>query len=224
MSEEVTAELVDPALPDEVLKAVAEKIRTLHRGATLDLAMNIGQIIVDDIFGGDLEAWRAKGAKDASLRKLAADPDLGVSHATLHRFAAVYELTQRLGVSTWKHLGVSHLRAVLGLPEKEQKRLIDKAEAKGWSVERIEKEARGKRVKAPRGRKPDPGFVKSIRRLDKLVVDRDALFGDLDRLEGLDAEEVEALYKQVTGVKLACEELQARLEGRVSGFTATVDE
>ena len=49
-----------------------------------------------------------------------------VSASTLYRSVDIYVLCQELGVSTWKHLGVSQLRAVLGPPLDQQPRARDR--------------------------------------------------------------------------------------------------
>jgi len=211
-------ELLPAPLSDEVLDEVAEKIRNLQRMATLDLAMSIGKIIVGEVYGGDLAAWRSRGAKDASFRKLAARDDLGLSRSSLQRSVAIYEMSERLGVSTWRHLGVSHLRTVLGLPEEQQRGLLTEAEDAGWTVEKMLSEAAKLKKPDGRGRPTLPAFVKAIGKLDRIADDRDSLFGDLDKLDDLSLEEAEKLYQKVVGVKLACEDLQQRLVSRVPGL------
>ena len=217
-AQEGESELLPAPVSDVVLAQVAEKIRNLQRGATLDLALGIGRIIIKDIYGGDLTVWQSHGAKEASFRRLAENHDLGMSFSTLQRSVAIWELCQRLGVSTWKHLGVSHLRTVLGLPEKHQRKLLAHAEDDQWTVEKLAAEAGKVKKSRGSGRPPLPSFVKAIGRLGKIADDRERLFGDLDRLDALSPEEAEALYQRIIGVKLACEDLQLRLQTRVPGF------
>lgn len=215
------ADVLPAALPDDVIDAIAVEINGLARFSVLDLARDVGTVLVTRFYDGKLDAWRSRGAKDASFRKLAAKADKGelsVSAAGLYRAVALVELESRLGVSTWKHLSMSHVRLVFGLPEAVQRTILLEADEDGWTVERIQKEADKVRAHDGRGRKPDPAFVKSIRRLGKLLADDGGWFDDLDKVEGLDAEEVEALWKTVTGMKLKCEELQKRLAVRVPGF------
>jgi hypothetical protein len=118
------------------------------------------------------------------------------------------------------------VRAVLALPAPEQEKLLKRAEDKGWTVQKLEAEAARVRDKSKRssgGRPPLPRFVKSIRALRKYAEAGDELFGDLEAVEELEAEEAEALWKTVTGLKLKCEELQKKLEGKVPGFTRTAN-
>lgn len=223
MAEENTAltttedvEVLPAPLDDEAIERVVVRLKNLHRGATLELALGIGRIIVEDIYGGDLEAWKSRGVKDASFSKLAARDDLEMSRSTLQRAASVYALCQGIGVSTWKHLGVSHLRVVLGLPKDEQHRLLTQAENKKWTVAQLEEAARGNEKPQRGGRPRSPSFVKALRRLEKVAVD-EALFGDLEQLEDMKDETVDALLVQVQRVQAACERLQERLRARAGG-------
>src|SRR5262245_23923210 len=119
---------------ESVIDEVYNKIRGLQRDATLDLAINMGKIIVETFYEGRLDAWRTHGQKEVSLRKLAErfeEEESGISAAGIYRAVAIYELDQRLNVSARKQLSVTHVRAVLGLPPADQKRLLDLAEQKG---------------------------------------------------------------------------------------------
>ncbi|MCB9609821.1 MAG: hypothetical protein H6716_24735 [Polyangiaceae bacterium] len=206
-------EVLPGPVDDETIERVVEKLKELHRGATLKLALDIGQIIIEDIYGSDLEAWRSRGVKDASFSKLAERKDLGMSRSTLHRAVCAYELSTRIGVSLRKHLSLTHLRAVFGLPHEDQERLLTQADEQGWTVAQLEAAAQGEEQPKRAGRPRLPGIVKGIRRLDKLTED-EALFGNLDEIDALDPEQVDVLLAKVRGVKLACERLQERLMAR----------
>lgn len=214
-------EMLPPAVDDAVVDEVVETIHALTRGATVDLSIRIGGLIVEKFYGGDLATWHSRGAKDASFRRLAdrLGDDGEVSAAKLSRMVGIYEMDTRLGVSARKHLTATHLRAVLGLPDAQQRRLLDQTESKGWETRKLEEEAAKVRKKNAngRGRPPLPAFVKSIGRLGRMLEDGDALFGDLDAVEDLDADEAEELWKTVTGMKLKCEQLQKALAPRVPG-------
>ena len=110
--------------------------------------------------------------------------------SVLYRSVALYELADRPGVSTWKHLGVSHVRAVLGLPTKEQERILSAAEEKAWTVDRIGQEVPKSRKEletgAKRGRPDLPAFVKSIHYM-KRFVEEEELLGGLEEVRNLDA-------------------------------------
>ena len=130
-------------------------------------------------------------------------------------------LDRHPGVYSSKHLTVTHVRTVLPLPDKVQQRLLDRAEAKAWTVQHLAAEARKVKAKAPKrggGRRALLTFVKTIRALRRF--DDDALFADFEQLDALGEDEAQALYQTVTGLKLRCEALQERLQARVPGSSA----
>lgn len=96
----VTLSIRDGGAPDEVVDRVVREIQAVTDRAKLDLVVAVGRIIVERFYGGDLEAWRARGAKDASFQKLAARQDLprGLGSASaLYRATATFELCERTG-------------------------------------------------------------------------------------------------------------------------------
>ena len=105
--ETITGEPLPPELPTEAMDQLVAEINAFARAKALETALGVGRLIVDDIYGGDLEAWRDRGRKDASFRKLASRGDCDLSASGLYRSVAVYELCERLGASRWKHLGAS---------------------------------------------------------------------------------------------------------------------
>jgi hypothetical protein len=218
-----TTEVLPAAVADEVVDEVVASLNGLARSAGFEFARAAGRLILEKFYKGDFDAWRSRGAKDASFRKLAsrADQDeLHVSAPALYRAVALVELEERLGVSTWKHLTTSHVRAVFGLAEHHQQKLLSDAEGKGWTVEDMEKAAAKVRKKEGdgRGRPALPKFVKAIGRLKKMLDEKDELFGDMERIEQLEADEATALYQAVTGMKIHCEALQKALQAKVPGM------
>jgi hypothetical protein len=128
---------------DNEMDLIVMKLRQVSREASLDYAIRIGSVIVHYFYGGDVSAWRARGPKPTSFRRLAARPDLPMSPSVLYRCVAIFELCERLGVvSRWRHVTASHLRAVLNLDAKEQVRLLAAVNAEGWSVQRLEEHTR----------------------------------------------------------------------------------
>lgn len=179
---------------DARVQLAAERIGALSRRATLEFALEVGRIVVAALYDGDMREWRKRGRKSNSLRVLARHPTLCISPATLYRSLALYELSTRLRPGhSWKHLGMSHLRAVLSAPESAQEWLLDRAEEEGWSVARVEQavaQLNGRR-QARGGRPRSPEYIKSIRRIGRLT-DPDALQG-LDEAERLETGQVQEL-------------------------------
>lgn len=216
-----TLEVLPPSVSEEVIDAVVSELNGLARVHGLELTLAIGRVVVEHVYKGDMKLFRARHEKDASLRKLAERADAGslhVSAAGLYRAIAIFELTERLGVSSWKHLGVSHLRAVLGLSFPKQQKLLATAEDQAWTCDELEAAAKAARTKAggtPRGRRPSLPFVKSIGRMEKLLIAPEEAFAGLDRVDTLAETEATRLYQAVTGMKIKCEELQAALARRI---------
>ena len=145
------------SLEDSNIDHFVEKLRRVCGRATLDLALNVGRLVVDTFYGGDLTLWRAHGKHHASLRTLARRQDLPISIPHLYRCVAIYEATNWLpDFSTWKHLSVSHVRSVLRLPPEDQRRLLALADEGNWTVQRLDSKVQalqsGKR--SGRGRPP----------------------------------------------------------------------
>jgi hypothetical protein len=169
------------SLDERIGKTILE-LRKLTRGASLQFALTVGRIVVETLYDGDARAWRSRTRKDHALRALVARPDLPMSASALYRALAIFELSSRqAGGESWQHVGVSHLRAVLGLPEDLQARLLERAEAERWTAARMERETLPLRSTSRQagGRKRVPGYVKSIRRIFELT--------SAEALEGLDA-------------------------------------
>jgi len=210
------ADLQPPAVSDEAIDEAYEELRQVQRDATLTLAIKMGQIIVTRLYGGSLEAWRRHGPKESSLRKLAkkfeADGS-GTSASTLSRAVGIYDLEQRVGVSARKQLTVTHVRAVLGLPEDQQEKLLDKAEATGWSTRKMEDQARRARQRLARGRgRPAlPPVVKSSRQLRRVTTDtRKELAGGVGTLS---EDQLGELRETIQATRALCDQLAEVLDG-----------
>jgi hypothetical protein len=183
---------------EERVQRTIRQLCVLTRAATLEFAVGVGKVVIDTLYDGDLSAWRSRARKDNALRALAASPELPLSASALYRALAIYELSRRNAQGMdWRHLGVSHLRSVLGLPSEIQSRLLATAEAERWSVARLEREVFVLRTpsRCSGGRKPVPVCVKSIRRIFELTMP-EALEG-LESLKGLTASDVQELVDKL---------------------------
>lgn len=202
-------------LDERIGKTVLE-LRKLTRGASLQFALTVGRIVVETLYEGDVRAWRSRARKDHALRALAARPDLPMSASALYRALAIYELSQRqAGGAGWQHIGVSHLRAVLGLAEDVQTTLLARAESEQWTAARLERETVTLRAggRPAGGRKRVPGYVKSIRRIFELT-SAEALDG-LDSVSELNATELSELTAMLESARTELDRLRHRLsQGR----------
>lgn len=152
--------------------------------------------------------------------RLAEHPDLPFSASTLTRAVGVYELVDRLGgVDAIKRLSHSHLRVVLGSPEKQQQRLLEKAANDSWPVARLETEAqKHRREGRGGGRPPVPTFIKALHAWRRVAGDDGAFDVDPALVEKLKPDEVAAAREAITEMQRQLAVLAARL-----GAQATPD-
>lgn len=80
---------------DRVERAV-QRLGAVIGATSLQLALAIGRVVIEELYSGDLSRWRLRGPKDHSLRRLANDPRLTISASALYRAIGIYELKVRL--------------------------------------------------------------------------------------------------------------------------------
>ena len=189
----------DDASPEEVEIVVAH-IKRLTRTASLEFALRVGAVIIHHFYDGDTQAWRSRGPKTSSFRRLAQHPELPLSAGSLYRCVALFELCERLNVpSRWEHLGASHVRLVLGLPAATQEKLLSVANAKRWSVkvlqEEVSKEKRSSRM-TQGGRRAELPIVRSLKAVRKCLDEHRDLVSHAGSLSSLDLEQSMALIEE----------------------------
>jgi hypothetical protein len=186
---------------DVDVDAMVREIGALVREATVDLALRVGQLIVNRFFEGDALGWRER--EHRSFRKLAQHPELPMSASALRRCVGLYELTQRIGdLSRYDRLGTSHFRAILGLGQDEQRQLLEAANSEGWTVTALELRAAEVRAANPaRGGRPRvPPLVKLMRRLGPLADEAAQQLAQIEHAapSDLDQRELQALFTSTT--------------------------
>lgn len=195
---------------DPVERALAD-IRHIARASALELALDVGEVVFHHIFRGDAAAVRKRGPKDASFRRLALHPELPLSAANLWRAVAIYELSLRIpGVTRSKHLGISHVRTLLGLPEDVQHRLVTQAEAETWSVARLEKEAAARRSgRGGRHRKSE--LERTLDTLRKLASIPTPRLASPSAVSALGSEDLEVALETLREIRARAVELERLL-------------
>lgn len=201
---------------------LAARLAQQGKDGSVEQALEIGKLVLDTLYDGDLAAWRSRATKAHSLRALARRDDFSVSSSALYRAVALYELAQNLGgFARWSTLGISHLRLVLGLPIAEQRRLLDAAVAHGWTVAELEREAVAVRKRGPeqlgRGGRPRlPRFLKSVNRLRKAAEGAE-LFADVEAAARMAPEELAEIRDVLATIRVRCEALDDALERASAG-------
>lgn len=211
------AQLMRTTIHDEVqptdqrVRRAVSRINELVGGTSLQLALAIGRVVIEELYGGDPSAWRERGPKEHTLRQLALDSSLKISASSLYRAIAMYELEMRMGNHPmWGVLTTCHIRAVLGLPEGEQRRLLELAlreQLTTLALEEAAGEAR-RQVKVSRGGRPrKPRFARSIEHAESALADDGTAFGDLDALESMSPAQRGELERRLVFVRQRCDEL-----------------
>ena len=194
---------------DEEIEIVVAQIKRLARTASLEFALRVGGVIIHHFYDGDASAWRSRGAKTSSFRRLARHPDLPLSAGALYRCVALFELCDRLNApSRWEHLGASHLRLVLGLPPSTQERLLALANANRWTVKEFHREISAGRVSriTHGGRRAKAPILKSLKAARNCVANHGGL---LENMRALSPEDLEASMSLLDEIKSFLEPLSS---------------
>lgn len=201
------------SVSDETIERVVLRLNAICRRTTVEFAVTVGRVIVDEFYGGVVMRLRARGEKSCSFRKLAKHPRLPMSPVSLYRSVAIFELCERLGIEQWKHVSTTHMRLVVNLPAEEQRRLLEAAEAHVWSARRLEHEVAELRVRSARRGGPPrlPRLKKTIRALEKCLDERCGLVGADDASIRPSPESARAIVEVLRNVKEACAAVEERI-------------
>jgi hypothetical protein len=201
-----------------VLQAV-KRLNLIGKAATFDFALQVGKCVVETVYLGDLKRYRRRDRnQERTLRSIATHPDLAMSSVALYRSVAIYELCERLGITSWEHVSTSHLRLVLPLKSDDQARLLQEAERNRWPVQRLDEEVAAL-MKTDRphrnrgGRRRSSSLRQAIRVVDRSL---EQVMRVLDSSEDLAADaSPESARAAVASLRRAvdmCTRLQNRLE------------
>lgn len=206
---DISALLRPPASGAPKLDAIAAQIKVLATGNSTSEVLQLGELIFREVYGSQRMLLH-KGGRQASLRRLAAHPDVPCKVTTLWRAVSVYEMSLRLPqLVGLEELGVSRLRAVIGLPVDVQEELLKAAVRERWTKRQLEREAARHRAEKRRGRRPLPKLVRWTRELDRLL-DRSAELVAQDMVMSRGpAAEVRATLSRC---RSRCDELASELE------------
>jgi hypothetical protein len=208
--------------------SIVRELREIYCVSGLRLALTIGKVVLDRIYGGDPKLWHSRGKKDQSFRKLAEHPALPFAPSTLSRAVGIYEISlRRSDLLDLPNVTSSHVRQVLGLPSAEQDRLIQQASRDEWSVLRLREEIRrlrGAEPGVPESRRA-PRFARFLRTLGR-GIEQAVLLEEVDRIEGLPNDETEELLRTAQALheqsRTVIERLARHLEALGEGPAAPV--
>ncbi|MEZ4370777.1 MAG: hypothetical protein R3B07_08125 [Polyangiaceae bacterium] len=181
---------------------------------TLEGCLELGEVVLKKFYGGSLATFRKLGTRHVSFRKLSEDPEVPVNGLALYRAISIYNVYHQHKAWRYKHNGMSHFRAVLSLPVKDQARLLDQSEKQGWTVNRLAHEASVLRSNKQGERMPQPAFVKALRGVRQYAKKDFHAYADLDRATELDAESRDELLKLAKDLSARFEEIAKKLKTR----------
>jgi hypothetical protein len=200
---------------DEQLDLVVSQLRRVCRQATMEYALNVGRIIIHNFYNGDISAWRKRGPKEASFRRLARRPDLPMSPVLLYRCVATYELCERVdALARWNNINVSHIRAVLNLPDDKQIELLSRANAERWPVRRLEEVASATRNHRDSRRSSGQHLIRTVKTLSRVLTNQAENVASLDESDAL------AMRRLISCAREALEKLEGALTPIESGGNA----
>jgi len=209
--DELELELDDERVGEEI-DIVISHIRRLTRTASLEYALRVGAVIIHHFYDGDTNAWRSRGPKTTSFRRLAEHPELPMSAGALYRCVALFELCDRWNApSRWEQLTASHFRLVLGLPPAQQQKLLSKANSGRWTVKALHEQVlreRGDGQRSAGGRKPEPPIKKCLKAVRKCLTE----YGDaIAQSEAISSRDIQESIRLLEETRLVIERLSETL-------------
>lgn len=193
------------------LNVLVDRLIEFDRRNRLDFALQVGELVVRELFEGDSCALHRPGPKPRALARLALHPRLPFSPSTLSKAVGLFELLERLpDLKAIRHrFEPGHLYAVLAAPRETQKSLLSECLQQAWSVARLRAEvARVRKGEEgmKRGRRPLPPGLQALGTVAR-VLRTESPLRDLQFIEHLDPEqtrqvkqlldELHAWYRQV---------------------------
>jgi hypothetical protein len=188
------------------LNLLVDKLIEVDRRNRPDFALQVGELVVRELFEGDAGSLHRPGPKPRAFARLVLHPRLPFSPSTLSRAVGLFELLERLPdlKASCHRFEPGHLYAVLVAPRETQKSLLSECLQQDWSVARLRAEvARVRKGEegTRRGRRPLPPGLRALGTVAR-VLQTDPPLRDLQFIEHLDPE-------QARQVKQLLEELYA---------------
>ena len=150
-----------PAPPDPAHVALLERLEALVHKHLLIFRLEVGRAVIDELFDGDLDAWRDRsGHKAASLKRFAAEnaerlETLGLDEVAVRRSVQAWSVVFRLGAIA-EQLEFSHAAELARVEDAQTREHLARATVdNGWSVRDLI--AAVKAVKQGRWIDGDPG-------------------------------------------------------------------
>lgn len=160
----------------DLVERAVQELNRIHSRKGLEKAVAMAKWVVDNLFGGSIESWRAKRSQHRSLRRISKHPGLACSHSYLSKALAVLANLERLpqDLRGAPALSLSHHYILSGA--KDQALMVHLARTsvqRGWSREALSEELEqhpkcGKPLSGA-GRPCLPAGVKELNRISKAL-------------------------------------------------------
>lgn len=154
------------------LNLLARQVQAAVTRAGLELALEVGRLLVEAFYGGSVEAARSRHpTKRTSLRRLAEHPDIQASASTLSIYLGVYVQYEQLDPDSARKLPVTAHRALLKVRDLDLKRALARQAATNlWTTRVLKEEILGLNLpRGPGGRPKRPHAAISIEHVAKQV-------------------------------------------------------
>jgi hypothetical protein len=99
---------------------IAQRLAQVHRDGTVAMYIAVGGIVIDELYQGDLAAFRRRSRKAVNLRMLSARPDIRFSPAVLSRAVTVYALHADVDLTQYPPVSIERLLEVARLPDDQR--------------------------------------------------------------------------------------------------------
>ena len=160
-----------------LVDAVVDELNEVHSLGNLETARQMGKIIVERFFDGELRSFHEAHKKTATYRALAEHPDLAPSYTSLWYAVAVYEHFLKIDAKVARALTLAHHRVLAHVHDAEARG----AYAHAAVADKLTSEQLQKRIHSdapprsedalPRGRRRLPQVVKGLSKAGRTLAD-----------------------------------------------------
>ncbi len=219
----VTAQLPGQATADVALVSqVVTAVNAAYEAGGLQTMRDIGKIVLERMFGGDIGRFHSVEKNHASYRALAGHPDLRVSASNLWYSVAIEDNFRLLGAAAEQLSASQHRRLVHVRDEFARIELARRTIEECLTIEKLEAEISASRQpaegQAKRGRPALPTIVKQFGAFRRTVGGLSQV--GTEQLQSLDADAAAEMLREARVLQSSLtawlDKLQAELEKRVA--------
>lgn len=216
MNEARAKEHAENSVGSGIIDSLVDDLRNIFGVCDVHRAIDIGRLVIDRLYHGDLKYWRYRGRKDISFRRLQHHPRLPFSASYLSRAVSVYMLSERRpDLTQLRNLGMSHLQEVVCLSPEVQDLVIDQAEREAWSVKRVRSEVSELRRDQQGARRSRPPVIRILKQFDSWV-ESGAFLLEAEAIRDLETGEVRKLLAIARALCREADQLTRKLSCRVT--------